>query len=146
MYKALFSLCRGSFISSSSIYPQGIMHRITTTLDGGTKSKSDSNHATFTLGLSVGPYWNRVFLCFSSRLDKRFLLPEQIWTDRRALLRNGFYGEEFLMDSWSRKEGLSGDGGGVTVVDALTNYFRFLLCFLSYQFFLIETSACSRKK
>lgn len=56
---------------------------MTTTLDGGTKSKSDPDHATFTLGLSVGPYWSRVFHNFSSRLDKRFLLPEQIWTDRR---------------------------------------------------------------
>lgn len=39
------------------------------------------------------------------------------------------------MDSWSRKEGLSGEGDSVTVVDALTNHFRFLLCFLTYQFF-----------
>lgn len=38
------------------------------------------------------------------------------------------------MDSWSRQEGLSGEGGGATVVDALTNHFRFLLCFLSYFF------------
>lgn len=50
------------------------------------------------------------------------------------------------MDSWSRKEGLSGEGDSVTVVDAVTNHFRFLLCFLTYQFFLIETGACSRKK
>lgn len=50
------------------------------------------------------------------------------------------------MDSWSRTEGLSEEGGGVTVVDASTNHFRFLLCFLSYHFFLIKTGACSRNK
>lgn len=61
---------------------QGSMHRITMTLDEGTKSKSDLDHATFTLGLSVCPYWNRVFHSFSSQLDTCFLLPDQIWTHR----------------------------------------------------------------
>lgn len=147
MYKAaILSSSRVSLSSSSSNNPKGNTHRITTTLDEGTKNKYNLGHAIFHSGCQSVLTGAEFFIVSNLDSTHVFCSQNRSGVIACAPLRTGSYGRYFLKDSCSRKQGMKGEGGGATVVDALINHFRFLLSFYHIIFFLIETGACSRKK